>query len=200
MERTCRIAAAAIVCLALYPGVPHAGDTKTEKKKAEAADAVSFGVKIISGGTRWGPAETTWRMSYTKDKKTATFRITLPHKALGKGSFSRDDKKTGATVLLEDLATALRGKVPDTVDQVDELPVTFYVLGDKMSRTKTGSFKAEPAGDWLAVKIFVAKDRGEFYLNINEREGKGEIRMKGPDQGEAVMNELAKVLAPLDSE
>jgi len=194
MKRTCRIAAAVIVCLALCPGVPYAGDTKAEKKKAEAPDAVSFGVEIVSGGTRWGPAETTWRMSYTKDKKTATFRITLPHKALGKGSFTRDEKKKDATVLLGDLATTLRGKVPDTVDQVDELPVTFYVLGDNMTKTKTGSFKAEPAGDWLAVKIFVAKDHGEFYLNINEKEGKGEIRMKDPEQGVVVMGELAKVL------
>ena len=204
------MAAAAIVIMTLMPAFPYAGETdaekataekaETQKADAQATDAVPFDVKVVSGGTRWGPPETTWRMTYTKDKKTATFKITLPHMALGKGSFSRDEKKGDTTALLEDLAKILRGKVPEKVDQVDRLPVTFYVLGDKMTRTKTGSFKADPAGDWLLVKIFVAKDQGEFYLNINEKTGKGEIRMKDPDQGDVVMGELPKVLLFTSSE
>jgi hypothetical protein len=194
MTRFYRTTIAAIAIMTMLPALPYAGETNTEK--AKATDAVPFAVEIVSGGTRWGPPETTWRMTHTKDKKTATFKVTLPHKPSGKGAFLRDEKKTDAAVLLGDLAKALRGKIPEKVDPVDRLPVTFYILGDKMSRTKTGSFKAEPAGDWLLVKIFAPKDQGEFYLNINEKDGKGEIRMKEPDKGDLLVGELAKILAP----
>ena len=201
MTRVYRIAVTVIVTLALWPAISYAGDKDAEKSNAQKPDVVAFDVKVVSGGTRWGPPQTTWRATYKKNGKTGMFKITFPHKALGKGTFSREEK-SDTSVLLRDLGKALRGKVPEKVDQVDELPVTFYILGDKMSRTERGSFKAAPVGDWILVKIFVAKDRGEFHLNINEKTGKGEIRMKDPDQGDAVMGELAKVLssAPISAE
>ena len=83
--------------------------------------------------------------------------------------------------------------MPEKVDQVDELTVTFYVLGDKMTKTEKGSFKGGGKGEWLTVKIFVAHDKAEFYLNINEKSGKGEIARKDADYGDLVMGELARV-------
>ena len=116
----------------------------------------------------------------------------MPHKALGSGKLSREEK-SDTSVLLRDLGKALRGKVPEKADQVDELTVTFYVLGDKMTKTEKGSFKGGGKGDWLLVKLFVFHDEAEFYLNINEKTGKGEFAMKDPDYGDRVLKELAKV-------
>jgi hypothetical protein len=44
-------------------------------------------------------------------------------------------------VILRDPGKALRSKAAEKVNQVDWLTVTFYVPGDKMNRTKKGSFK-----------------------------------------------------------
>ena len=184
MSKALRIVVlAAIVVVAL--GVEaFAGATNT--------NAVVFDVKVVTGGSRWGPPQTTWLATYKKDDKTAQFRISLPHKALGSGTFSREEK-SDTSVLIRDLGKALRGKVPEKVDQVDELTVTFYVLGDKMTRTEKGSFKGGGKGDWLLVKMFVFHDEAEFYLNINEKTGKGEFALKDPDYGDRVLKELAKV-------
>ena len=184
MSKALRIVVlAAIVVVAL--GVEaFAGATNT--------NAVVFDVKVLTGGSRWGPPQTTWLATYTNEGKTAQFRITLPHKALGSGAFSREEK-SDTSILLRDLGKALRGKVPEKVDQVDELTVTFYVLGDKMTRTEKGSFKGGGKGDWLLVKMFVFHDEAEFYLNINEKTGKGEFALKDPDYGDRVLKELGKV-------
>ena len=209
MSKALRIVVlAAIVGVAL--GVEaFAGATNT--------NAVVFDVKVVTGGSRWGPPQTTWLATYPptpkgsgvagkKDGKTAEFRISLPHQALGSGKFSREPssreatpgqgEKSDTSVLLRDLGKALRGKVPEKVDQVDELTVTFYVLGDKMTKTEKGSFKGGGQGDWLLVKMFVFHDEAEFYLNINEKTGKGEFALKDPDYGDRVLKELAKVFAP----
>jgi len=181
-----------IVVLAAIAGVAlgveaFAGATNT--------NAVVFDVKVVTGGSRWGPPQTTWLATYTNEGKTAQFRIALPHKALGSGTFSREEK-SDTSVLLRDLGKALRGKVPEKVDQVDELTVTFYVLGDKMTKTEKGSFKGGGKGDWLLVKMFVFHDEAEFYLNINEKTGKGEFALKDPNYGDRVLKELAKVFSP----
>ena len=159
---------------------------------ATNTNAVVFDVKVVTGGSRWGPPQTTWLATYKKDGKTAQFRITLPHKALGSGTFGREEK-SDTSILLRDLGKALRGKVPEKVDQIDELTVTFYVLGDKMTKTEKGSFQGGGKGDWLLVKMFVFHDEAEFYLNINEKTGKGEFALKDPDYGDRVLKELGKV-------
>jgi len=187
MKKSLRIVVlAAIVGVAL--GVEaFAGTTNT--------NAVVFDVKVVTGGSRWGPPQTTWLATYKKDSKTAQFRISLPHKALGSGTFRREEK-SDTSILLRDLGKALRGKVPEKVDQVDELTVTFYVLGDKMTKTEKGSFKGGGKGDWLLVKLFVFHEEAEFYLNINEKTGKGEFALKDPDYGDKVLKELGKVFSP----
>ena len=187
MRKALRIVVlAAIVGVAL--GVEaFAGETNT--------NAVVFDVKVVGGGSRWGPPQTTWQATYTKDGKTAEFDITLPHKAAGAGIIARVEGSESA-VLIRDLGEAIGGVVPDTVDQGDELTVTFIVLGNQMTKTAAGSFKGGGQGDWLLVKIFVAHDQAEFYLNINETAGKGEIVRKDPDDGDKILEELAKVLTP----
>ena len=204
MTRIYRVVAVVVVSLALWPAWSYGGDPSSpEGYGATRTNAVVFDVKVVAGGSRWGPQSTTWLATYGKGGK---FRITLPHKALGSGTFSREPssreatpgqgEKSDTSVLLRDLGKALRGKVPDEVDQVDELTVTFYVLGDKMTRTEKGSFKAGGQGDWLLVKIFVGKDEAELHLRINEKTGKGEFGMKDPDYGDRVLKELAKVFSP----
>ena len=196
MARIYRVVIAAVGSLALWPAWSYGGDPSSpEGYAATRTNAVVCEVKVVGGGSRWGPPQTTWVATYTNEGKTAQFRISLPHKALGSGTFSREEK-SDTSVLLRDLGKALRGKVPDKVDQVDELTVTFYVLGDKMSKTEKGSFKGGGQGDWLLVKMFVFHDEAEFYLNINEKTGKGEFAMKDPDYGDRVLKELAKVFSP----
>ena len=220
MRRAYRLLVAALATAALWSGAA-AGEEPPSAPEGDAAtrtNAVAFDVQVLSGGSRWGPPQTTWRATYppasegpgaagSHGGKVARFEISLPHRALGRGTFRRDPD-CDASLLLRDLGRALRGRVPEAVDPVDELTVTFYVLGDKMSQTETGGFRAGGQGDWLLVKVFVGRDESasaeegsgatgaEFYLNINEKSGKGEIRMKDPDYGDAVLGELSKVFSP----
>ena len=206
MTRTYRLLVAALAAALWFGPVVGDDSSSPEGSAATRTNAVAFDVKVLTGGSRWGPPQTTWRATYSpapegsgaaggKGGKTAAFEISFPHRALGQGTFRRDPD-SDTSILLRDLGRALRGKVPETVDPVDELTVTFYVLGDRMSRTETGGFRAGGQGDWLLVKVFVDRDEAEFYLNINEKTGNGEIRMKDPDYGDAVLGELGKVFSP----
>jgi hypothetical protein len=101
------------------------------------------------------------------------------------------------SVLLEDLKKALDAKhIPKKSLRAKELLFDAVVLGEKQSRDPSGSYSSNPAGDWIAIKIFVPKngDEGEFFLNLNPVLGKGEFSLKDPDYGDYLLREFARVL------
>jgi hypothetical protein len=57
-----------------------------------------------------------------------------------------------------------------------------------------GRFSGNPAGEWVNMKIFLANDEGEVFLNLNPTSNKGEFSIKDVDYGDVVIAELAKVL------
>src|SRR5262249_61735060 len=74
---------------------------------------------------------------------------------------------------------------------------TSKVIGQNLSRgpgagVSAGAFTSEPRGDWIATKVFVGDDAAEFYLNLNSKEGSGEISIKDPEYGDAALRELSR--------
>lgn len=102
--------------------------------------------------------------------------------------------------LLAALAKALEAKkVEAPKKRVDRLKFDLVILGEKQSRAPSngvvsGGFVSDPRGDWIVMKAFVAGGEGEFFLNLNPREGVGEFSIKDSDYGDIVVRELAKVL------
>jgi hypothetical protein len=83
--------------------------------------------------------------------------------------------------------------------KTDTLEFMAAILGDNLSRGSgpdqfAGGFTSKPPGDWIATKIFVADSEGEFFLNLNSKEGIGEISMKDAEYGDIVLAELERVL------
>jgi hypothetical protein len=164
--------------------------------------AIAFELTPIR--TASGPQQ--WLASYASAGKTAKFRIELSpghsgdaedkvlHVSFGKGRFLREPG-SDASVFLVDLKKALEAKaVPNKVERVVALPFEFVILGENRSRTPDGGFNAKPAGDWTAMKIFVAGGEGEVFLNLNPATNKAEFSIKDADYGDLVLAELAKVL------
>jgi hypothetical protein len=101
------------------------------------------------------------------------------------------------TVLLEDLKSVLEAKMPPkNSPRVRELAFDAVVLGQRQSRSPSGSFSDKPPGDWIATKIFLPKggDEGEVYFNFNPVLGKAEFSIKDSDYGDYLWGALGKVL------
>jgi len=156
-------------------------------------DVIAFDLEVVSGGSRWGGPQTTWVATYSGEKgsKPAQFEITLPHKTIGSCWIVR---KPGSDMnqFLQDLSNVLLGTVPETVDPVNDLKLRYRVIGDRMTTNKDGSFTSDGEGDWLVVNVIV-EDDAEFFLQINERKGRGEIKMKSLGNGDVMIGELARV-------
>lgn len=158
--------------------------------------AVKFDI-FPAGGS--GGAQS-WLASYTNGDRTTKFRIEVgPASAVqdradmlsGIGTLSAEPG-SDPTVLLDSLKTALHAKrVPRTVMHADSLHFTYVLLGDHQTRQPDGSFSSSPAGNWIAMKIFLVK--GEVFLNLNPPDAVAEFSMKDPGEGDAVLAELAKV-------
>ena len=102
--------------------------------------------------------------------------------------------------LLKVLATAMEAKrIARPKRRLNQLSFTAALLGQNLSRgvgkgQSVGGFTSEPRGGWIATKVFVADDEGEFFLNLNPDTGQGEFSIKDPDYGDVVVRELGKVL------
>ena len=106
------------------------------------------------------------------------------------------------TTLLSEAARRLgfSGELPRP-EPVNELVGSLAIIGTNLSRSEDpgGGFSSEPTGNWTAMKLFLANDQAEVYLNISERDGVGEFSTKDETYATAVVTELAKVLLPASS-
>ena len=117
---------------------------------------------------------------------------------ISKGAFiSEPDSQYSE--FLRQVAKALEAKnIKGRKSKTGRLDFTIAVLGQNLSRGSganilAGSFTSEPRGDWIATKVFVGDDAGEFFLNLNSKEGRGEISIKDPEYGDVVLRELSRV-------
>jgi hypothetical protein len=150
-----------------------------------------------------------WLATHTANGKKAAFRIELVLKepaqggelpfAFTSGAFYRETG-SDSTELLKALQSALEAdKLPPPRKQQQKLAFDAAILGLKLSRgggsnQVAGAFSTEPAGDWIATKLFLADGQAEVYLNLNPTLGRGEFSLKDPEYADAVLRELARVL------
>lgn len=148
-----------------------------------------------------------WLATAVQGEKTARFRIELVLKppkgdspfTITVGALMREKGSNGDWFLAE-LAKALEAKIiPDSVPPADRLGFEAAILGTQLSRQAgpvqlAGSFTSNPPGTWIATKVFVAGGEGEFYLNLNPTEGRGEVSIKDEAYGNTIVREWAKIL------
>jgi hypothetical protein len=194
------------ICLLLAISASLAGCKKTPQGDVGAAEQYvpsegSVGLDIIS----MGGSETSrrWLATYTDGSRTTRFSIevgsirnandpTAP--AMGKGAFAAENE-SDPIPLLDGLKTALHAtRTPTNVKKVDVLPFDYLLLGENQTRSPDGSFSQNPAGNWTAMKIFLANDQAEVYFNFNPVIHKAEFSIKDAAYGDRVLAELAKVL------
>jgi hypothetical protein len=195
-RRTLVILVLALITLVACKKTPPPKAERVPEPYTATPNAVKFDI-LPAGGS--GGAQS-WRASYTDGDRTTKFLVEVgPASAVqdradtlsGIGTLSAEPG-SDPTLLLDSLKTALHAKrVPRTVMHADSLPFTYVLMGDHQTRQADGSFTSSPAGNWIAMKIFLGKS--EVFLNLNPPDAVAEFAMKDPSQGDMVLAELAKV-------
>jgi hypothetical protein len=180
---------------------------------AESANAntVSFKIQELDRHEVKEGEEVNWLATHESSAGEARFRITMVLRtprgespfAISTGAFIRETESQYSEFLRQ-IAKALEAKKPSNSkigmgrSGTGRLDFIVALLGRNLSRGRGsdvvgGGFTSEPQGDWIATKIFVADGGGEFLLNLNSRERRGEISMKDPSYGNVVLRELSRV-------
>jgi hypothetical protein len=150
--------------------------------------------------------EVTWMAIHESSVGTARFQIRLiigtPRGDspffISKGAFI-SEPGSQYSEFLRQVAKALEAKnIKPRKTKIRRLDFVVSVLGQNLSRGQgadvlAGGFTSAPRGDWLATKVFVGDDAAEFFLNLNSKEGRGELSIKDPGYGDAVMKEFSRV-------
>jgi hypothetical protein len=139
--------------------------------------------------------------AYVADGKTARFDIELTMArpsgqfpvAFTKGKFIAVPNSDSSSLLAALQKTLQAKSLPSNTVRVAELPFSAALLGDHVSHSPNGGFAVKPPGNWTTIK-FLGDGSSEVYLNLNPVLGKGEFAIKDQDYGDAVLQELAKVL------
>ena len=123
----------------------------------------------------------------------------------GSGAIERRPS-TDCRAFLDALAPALGYKEAGLPAPPREstLTISLATLGTNLSRSRTrpeiaGAFSSTPSGDWTPMKMFVKDGDGELFLNLNVKEGVGELSVKDEDYATTVLTALSKVLLPAGS-
>lgn len=194
-----RLSFASMVVLATMAACSRSGGKLTDVKAEPASvseDAVTLDLRPVESKTYQ-----LWIATYVSGGKTAKFGVELgPSHTLdefattGKGRFLREPDSEPA-VLLADLKKALDAKtIPTKIVKADSIPFEYVALGRNQSRSSDGGFSSNPPGDWIAMKIFLAKGEGEVFFNLSPGAKKAEFSIKDSDYGDIVLAELAKIL------
>jgi hypothetical protein len=167
---------------------------------------VIFKIREVGRRKVKGGDEVTWLATHDSASGAAKFKIRMvlkkpegyPPMAFTEGTLLREaDSDPGE--FLRQVAKALEAKGTGAGrPKVSALDFTAALLGQDLSRgpgsdVLAGGFTSEPPGGWIATKVFVADGEGEFFLNLNPKEGVGEISIKDSDYGDVVLGELGRV-------
>ena len=166
--------------------------------------SVRFKIQELARQQSSGGEEVTWLATHESASGVTRFQIRLILKKLGgdapfvfsHGSFIRENNPQPSD-FLQQVAKVLEAKHPKPKSsKADRLDFDAAIIGDNLSLGAEGGLSAEPPGDWMAVKVFVAEGEGEFFLNLNSKGGLAEISLKDPDYGDIVLRELWRVIGP----
>ena len=143
-----------------------------------------------------------YQAAYVADGKTARFDIELTMArpsgqipvAFSRGKFIAVANSDASSFLMALQKTLQAKTIPANVARVAELPFGVAILGSHVSHSPNGGFAVKPAGNWTTTKLFLGDGSAEVYLNLNPVLGKGEFAIKDEGYGDAVLQELAKVL------
>src|SRR5216683_3542395 len=132
----------------------------------------SFQITEIASNAEGEGTTKIWLATVVRGEKRIQFRVELLLKsqkaspfAFAKGAFVREKDSDGSAFLAE-LAKVLQAKkIPETSGAVERLEFDAAILGMNLSRQGgadqfVGSFTPNPAGPWIAVKVFVAAGDG----------------------------------------
>jgi hypothetical protein len=105
------------------------------------------------------------------------------------------------TAFLQGLAGEPGFKRPPRRSSTGKITGSLTILGRDQSRSSADGgaparFSGQPPGPWLAGEMKLAPGGLEVTLNLNSRQGRGELAPKDPAQAGAVVAELAKLLLP----
>ncbi len=174
---------------------------RIENRQKEVQPVVSFGIEPdgTQSADRWK-----YKASYTRNGKTARFGIDFvlaktsaeeSRPRSGSGSLIADSRSLDND-LLEDLKKTLKATAPpQNRIHVHQLPFRFFIEGENMDRGRNGDLIDAATGNWVKTKLFFGPQQDqEVYFNFQRSGGTGEFVMADPAFGNAVLQELAKVL------
>jgi hypothetical protein len=167
--------------------------------------SVFFKIQEVSRQQVKDGEELVWLAAHESEAGVARFRINIVLNKPGgelpvsfsKAALIRDGSSQPAEFLRQ-VARVLEAKHFKSGKKVDRLDFTVAILGQSLSRGSGadqigGGFTSEPPGDWITTKVFVADGEGEFFLNLNPKQGVGEISIKDPEYGNIVLRELSRI-------
>ena len=141
-----------------------------------------------------------WIATYTRGGSSTKFRIEITpandsdQTGSGTGKFLREPG-SDPVPLLADLKSALRAKsIPKVVEETGELPFTYVTTGENQKRSDDGSFAAASKGNWTVLKISIGKNNAVMFFNLDTFDHQAEFSIADPNQGDAILAELARVL------
>ena len=169
-------------------------------------NSISFKIQELGRQKVKEGEEVTWMAAHESSAGTARFQIRMILGTpigdspffISKGAFT-SEPDSQYSEFLRLIAKALEAKnIEARKSKTHRLDFTVAVIGQNLSRgpeanVLAGSFSSNPRGDWIATKVFVGDDAGEFFLNLNSKEGRGEISIKDPEYGDVVLRELSRV-------
>src|SRR5262249_38547029 len=169
----------------LSPESPSPGSSSTQTSDP---NSVSFKLQEMGRRKVKEGEEVTWRAIHESSAVAARFQIILSLRpqngdspiVISTGAFIRD-ADSHYSEFLRQVAKALEAKsIKARKSRIGRLDFTVALLGQNLSRGSGANifgsgFTSEPRGDWIATKVFVAGGDGEFFLNLNSKEGRGEI-------------------------
>lgn len=183
-------AAATVACAGTAGGPPRPGP-----------GSLVFALKAVDAQL---PGRVAWLASYETGGTRTRFRIELAPEPKGtklptfvRCALVREPGSDGSA-LVRDLSRALGVRGTQAVGEgVETLELSAALLGRDLSRGKgpdqiAGAFTSEPAGTWIATKLFLAD--GEVFLDIDPVGGYGEFAMKDPAYGRVVVREMSRLL------
>ena len=143
-----------------------------------------------------------YQAAYVAEGKTARFEIELAAArpsgqlpfAFTKGKFIAMPNSDASNMLIALKKTLEAKTIPSNSERVAELPFRAVVLGEHVSHSSNGGFAVKPPGNWTCIKLFLGDGAAEVFLDLNPVLGKGEFYIKDPEYGDAVLQELSKVL------
>lgn len=177
------------------------------KKTTETARGVPLSIALEESRVSQDGTLKTFAATYEVPNGTVRFSLELVVKrfdadtgyALTEGALVRMEGSTQERAFLtrlgKELGASNTSDITEGTAPSDRVPFQAIITGTDLSRNpRTGYFVMTPAGGWIATKVFVGESNAEFYLNLNQEEGRAEIQQVSSTHAAAVLREFARIV------